>query len=406
MRRSATSSAAPNTTCSALELLYPRATSSSAWRVPYCGPPSPPVSNPRRLVPSSSPHLLLKRSAYCPRRLSPPRRRPSSMEHLDPHALVTRFDDRLKEHVDAYLGHDVPPQLHAAIRHAVFGSAGRLRPLLCLAVAHSYPDADGDLALSAATAVELIHCASLVHDDLPCFDDADTRRGRPTVHVQYGESLAVLTGDALIVMAFEALTGPSSTPHAISRLVPWLARATGPAGGIVAGQAWEAEPDVPLAGYHRAKTARLFEFAVMAGALAGGAAPGPWRRFGRAVGMAYQAADDIADHAGASDRLGKPVGQDDAHHRPNAVRREGIRKAMRGFEKALERAHRSIPHPARPELPAACLLILRKRVLEWFPHATDTTQPRPAKPPRLWSQSAGELTAHHAEREPPTRVES
>lgn len=293
------------------------------------------------------------------------------MPSLDPAALAASFETTLARHVQEHYAHDVPPRLAAALHHAVFdGAAGRLRPLLCLAVAHAHDQPDVELATSAAVAVELLHCASLVHDDLPCFDDADTRRGRPTVHVRHGEGMAVLTGDALIVMAFDALTRSTDAMPARQRLVAWLARAAGPAGGIVAGQAWESEPDVPLAGYHRAKTASLFEFAVTAGALAGGSDPQPWRRFGRAVGMAYQAADDIADQAGSSERLGKPTGQDHTHGRPNAVRETGITAALRSFERALDRAYHSIPPVIDTELPAACLLALHKRVLGWFAHAT------------------------------------
>ena len=107
-----------------------------------------------------------------------------------------------------------PPLLAAAMRHAVFPGGARIRPQLCLAVARACGDAHPALADAAAAAIELLHCASLVHDDLPCFDDAATRRGQPSVHAAYGERLAVLAGDALIVLAFQTLAAAARAGHA------------------------------------------------------------------------------------------------------------------------------------------------------------------------------------------------
>ena len=123
---------------------------------------------------------------------------------------------------------ECPPQLAAALRHAVFPGGARVRPRLCLAVAHACGDGEPALADSAAAAIELMHCASLVHDDLPCFDDADTRRGRPSVHKAFGQPLAVLTGDALIVASF-ALLGRSipSSPARAGGLISLIAAAVG-----------------------------------------------------------------------------------------------------------------------------------------------------------------------------------
>ncbi|MBN1774707.1 MAG: polyprenyl synthetase family protein, partial [Deltaproteobacteria bacterium] len=123
---------------------------------------------------------------------------------MDEREQVERLLERA---VVGMTGAGCPPKLAAALRHAVLGGGNRLRPRLCLAVAAALRPADFAAAEAAATAVELIHCASLVHDDLPCFDDAPTRRGRPSVHRAFGEPLAVLAGDALIVAAFDTLTG-------------------------------------------------------------------------------------------------------------------------------------------------------------------------------------------------------
>ncbi|MGF1455437.1 MAG: polyprenyl synthetase family protein, partial [Alphaproteobacteria bacterium] len=191
---------------------------------------------------------------------------------------------------------DAPPKLASALRHAVFPGGARVRPLLCLSVAQACGDDTPDLSEAAACAVELLHCASLVHDDLPCFDDADTRRGRPSVHRAYGEPLAVLAGDGLIVLAFETLARAGVADPA--RLVPLLLTIGGAVGmphGITAGQAWESEPDVKLETYQRAKTGALFAAATMVGAAAAGVDPAPWRTLGAKIGEAYQVADDILD---------------------------------------------------------------------------------------------------------------
>ena len=167
---------------------------------------------------------------------------------------------------------------------------------LCLAVARACGDGDPAAADAAAAAIELLHCASLVHDDLPCFDDAGLRRGKPSVHVEFGSPIAVLTGDALIVLAFEALAqGAARDPSRMSILLSTIAQSVGSPNGIVAGQAWECEAAVPLTDYQRAKTGALFVAATVAGAAAAGAAAEPWRMLGEKLGEAYQVADDLRD---------------------------------------------------------------------------------------------------------------
>lgn len=234
-----------------------------------------------------------------------------------------------------------PPRLRAAMRHAVFPGGARVRPQLTLAVARAC-GADPAAALPAAVAVELIHCASLVHDDLPCFDDAPLRRGRPTVHVRFGEALAVLTGDGLIVAAFDELA--RGLPSAqIGKAVVLLASAVGADGGLVAGQAWEDEPDAELVSYHRAKTGALFEAATGLGALVAGADPSQWRRLGAAFGEAYQIADDIADRTATVADLGKPVGQDLAHARPSAIAELGLSHAQARLDAIRHYAPELVP---------------------------------------------------------------
>ena len=237
-----------------------------------------------------------------------------------------------------------PPGLAAAMRHAVFPRGARVRPRLCLAVAAACGDSDPAAADAAAAAIELLHCASLVHDDLPCFDAAATRRGRPSVQAQYGAPLAVLAGDALIVLAFQMLAwGTVATPSRLGPLVLSVAQAVGMPSGIAAGQAWESEPDADLAVYQRAKTGALFAAATVMGAAAAGADPHPWRAVGETLGEAYQIADDLLDAVASPAESGKPVGRDAALDRPSAVRRHGIDGAVDLLEAMSAAAAAAVP---------------------------------------------------------------
>jgi geranylgeranyl diphosphate synthase type II len=203
---------------------------------------------------------------------------------------------------------------------------------------------DPQLSEGVAVAIELMHCASLVHDDLPCFDDASTRRGRDSVHFAYGEPLAVLTGDALIVLAFQTLAAAASqSPLRLPALMQIIASCVGMPSGIVAGQAWESESRVSLMQYQRAKTGALFVAATSAGALSAGADPRQWQALGDCLGEAYQVADDIRDVMGHTDLLGKPVGQDAQHDRPNAIANLGLSGAIFHFESLIQAASDAIP---------------------------------------------------------------
>ncbi len=242
-----------------------------------------------------------------------------------------------------------PPLLAAALLDAVFPGGHRIRPQLCLAVSRACGD-DRLAATPAAAAIELLHCASLVHDDLPCFDDADTRRGKPSVHARFGTPLAVLAGDALIVLAFETLAREAAADR-LGSLLSIVAAAVGAPGGIVAGQAWECEAAIPLVDYQRAKTGALFVGSTMVGAAAAGAEPEPWRMLGEKLGEAYQVADDLRDVLCDADELGKPVGQDAARRRPNAAAQLGVGGAKARLEDLVRAATGSIPAcPGRSEL--------------------------------------------------------
>lgn len=256
-------------------------------------------------------------------------------------------------------GAGAPPLLASALHYAVFPGGHRIRPTLSLAVAAACGDRFPRETDAAAAAVELLHCASLVHDDLPCFDDADTRRGKPSVHAQFGEPLAVLAGDALIVLAFETLAREIA-PSRLAPLVAIVAAAVGAPHGIVAGQAWECEAAVPLTDYQRAKTGALFVGATMAGAASAGVDPEPWRALGDRIGEAYQVADDLRDVLCTADELGKPIGQDAARTRPNAAALLGIGGAKARLEALVAAASSSIPDcPGRAALSAAIELQTR-----------------------------------------------
>jgi geranylgeranyl diphosphate synthase, type II len=241
-------------------------------------------------------------------------------------------------------GIEAPPTLSAAMRYAIFPGGARIRPRLCLAVARACRADDQRLSAAAAASIELMHCASLVHDDLPCFDDAAIRRGRPSVHKAFGERIAVLTGDALLVLAFQAVARASErNPSRLGSLIGIIARAVGAPNGIIAGQSWECEPSVSLAKYQRAKTGALFAAATALGACAAGYTGGDWQPLGARIGEAYQIADDIRDVISNEGELGKPTGRDAALDRPNAVNRLGIAPAVERLEDLVAAAIKSIP---------------------------------------------------------------
>jgi geranylgeranyl diphosphate synthase type II len=266
--------------------------------------------------------------------------------------IPTRIERSLKQALSSADVSTAPAKLTAAMHHAIFPGGARIRPRLCLAVAAACGDDRPQLSDASAAAIEILHCASLVHDDMPCFDDADIRRGKPTVHVVYGEPLAVLAGDALIVMAFEIIARAAAVaPARLAPLTLAIARSVGAPHGICAGQAWESEEEIDLDAYHLAKTGALFAGATMAGAASAGADPSQWRRFGERIGSAYQAADDIRDVVATPEEIGKPVDQDEAHHRPSLVAELGVEGAVDQLKVLIGEAVDSIPAcPGREQL--------------------------------------------------------
>jgi geranylgeranyl diphosphate synthase type II len=257
---------------------------------------------------------------------------------------ASRIERALLSAMERARADGAPPRLAAAMYYALFPGGARIRPRLCLAVASACGEDDPAIVDAAAAAIELLHCASLVHDDLPCFDDASTRRGKPAVHRAFGQPLAILAGDGLIVLAFETLArGAAAAPQRLSALMLTLARAAGMPAGMVAGQAWESEPHADLAAYHRAKTGALFAAAAMMGAVASGADANAWRAAGELIGEAYQVTDDLRDALGNVADLGKATGVDWALGRPSAVRQLGVDGALDRLAQLVAAAVGAVP---------------------------------------------------------------
>ncbi len=268
-------------------------------------------------------------------------------------AWSTERLDRVEQALSRWVPASAPAGLGEAMRYAVLDGGKRLRPLLVMAAAEAVArEADGmalraqtnGAALRAACAVELIHAYSLVHDDMPSMDNDVLRRGKPTVHVVYGEAMALLAGDALQALAFELLTPddgtvPAATQATLCRL---LARAAG-FDGMAGGQAIDltsvglALTEAQLSTMHRLKTGALLQGSVMMG-LACAEAP-PLARdalaaYGAAVGLAFQVVDDILDVTADSVTLGKTAGKDAAHDKPTYVSLLGL-AASQAYAQAL-----------------------------------------------------------------------
>jgi geranylgeranyl diphosphate synthase type II len=265
--------------------------------------------------------------------LGPQQRRVESL-------LASRMDD---------IARRAPPRLAEAMRYSLLDGGKRLRPVLCLAFADAVARASGGggpPADDAACALECIHTYSLVHDDLPCMDDDDLRRGRPTSHRVFGEAMAVLAGDALLTDAFALVASGPAAEHALrGRLCAELALAAG-AGGMVGGQVLDIADDRPaelgyLTRLHRLKTGALIKAACRMGAIAGGADEATLAAadtYGDAVGLAFQIADDVLDVTASAETLGKPAGADAAAGRFTFPAVVGLERARAMAEEHVARA--------------------------------------------------------------------
>ena len=242
-----------------------------------------------------------------------------------------------------------PSRLIKAMRYAVLGGGKRLRPFLTVETARALGRVD-EGPVRAGAAIECVHAYSLIHDDLPAMDDDDLRRGRPSTHRAFGEATAILAGDALQSLAFEILADPKTDPSPAIRaaLCGGLARAIGFA-GMVGGQALDIEaekataphPIGEIARLQAMKTGALLCFSVEAGSRLGGASPAAsaaLEAFGRAVGAAFQIADDILDAEGDAAALGKRAGKDAARNKATLVEALGLDGARRELARLVEEA--------------------------------------------------------------------
>lgn len=276
----------------------------------------------------------------------------------------------VEQALDALVPLDTPAQLGAAMRYGVLDGGKRVRPLLVLAAAeavHGNPVA----AMRAAVAVELIHAYSLVHDDMPCMDNDILRRGKPTVHVVYGDAQAMLAGDAMQALAFEVLTPDDGSiePALQAKLCGLLARAAGQE-GMAGGQAIDLASigrpldEAALRDMHRRKTGALLQASVMMGAACGEATPhqrAALSDYGGAIGLAFQVVDDILDVTQDAQTLGKTAGKDETDNKPTYVSVLGLDAARAHASFLCEQAHAALARSGLRD--AARLGLLADRIV-------------------------------------------
>ena len=253
--------------------------------------------------------------------------------------------------LDKYLtfGSGVPPDIVEPMRYATLNGGKRLRPVLVIAGAELF-GVGGEVVMPAACGIELIHTFSLVHDDLPCMDDDDMRRGRPTAHKKFGETLAVLAGDALLTYAFVLIAEDGSIPGVsadrVIRASREIADACGPA-GMVGGQVLDIrsegmELDMErLRELHRAKTGRLISVCLRTGAILAGASETDIEtvtRYADSIGLAFQIVDDVLDEIGDEATIGKPVGSDQARGKTTYPSLVGVESAQQTARSIVEEA--------------------------------------------------------------------
>ena len=277
----------------------------------------------------------------------------------------------VEEALESWVPAEAPAGLGLAMRYGVLDGGKRLRPLLVLAACQAV-EGDRGAALRAAVAVELIHAYSLVHDDMPCMDNDVLRRGKPTVHVQYGEAQAMLAGDAMQALAFEVLTPDEGVAPALqARLTALLARSAGHA-GMAGGQAIDLASighelsERQLRDMHRRKTGALLQASVLMGAACGQTAAAAWdalSAYGAAIGLAFQVVDDILDVTQSAETLGKTAGKDQNNNPPTYVSVLGLEAARRHALELRQQAHAALD---RSDLGSAAALLglLADKVVE------------------------------------------
>jgi farnesyl diphosphate synthase len=287
-------------------------------------------------------------------------------------AWVAREQQAVEAALSDWVAADAPAGLGEAMRYGVLDGGKRLRPLLVLAACEA-TRGSAAAAMRAAVAVELIHAYSLVHDDMPCMDNDVLRRGKPTVHVQYGQAQAMLAGDAMQALAFEVLTPDDATqvaPALQARLCALLARSAGHA-GMAGGQAIDLASigmsldETSLRDMHRRKTGALLQASVLMGAACGDTGDRAWKAladYGAAIGLAFQVVDDILDVTQCSETLGKTAGKDEHHDKPTYVSLMGLDAARRHSFELRDEAHAALARSGLTD--AARLALLADRIVD------------------------------------------
>lgn len=279
---------------------------------------------------------------------------------------IRSFFDAVRPAIDAALEellpseHISPSELHRAMRYSVMAGGKRLRPALCVA-AYGIYHGDYRPILPVASALEMAHTYSLIHDDLPAMDDDDFRRGMPSCHKRFGEATAILAGDALLTLTFETIAScPHFEPGRLNQAIVRLARALGTRDGMIAGQVLDLAAEGnelsvrELEEIHRSKTGALLSTSVWIGAWLAGAAPyelDALLRFGQKIGLAFQIVDDLLDVTESLETLGKMAGKDEERRKATYPALLGLEQSRRSVRELTEQARDAVmPLGRRAEL--------------------------------------------------------
>ncbi|CAL5187990.1 unnamed protein product [Lathyrus oleraceus] len=335
-----------NTWVSPNSLLRQTITTKHQTLVPFLAIPISSITNQqttRNLVSSFSSNKI------SPVQTSVDKKTEETLPNFDFNVYMLEKANTVNKALDESIALQEPVKIHEAMRYSLLAGGKRVRPILCIA-ACELVGGTAETSISSACAVEMIHTMSLIHDDLPCMDNDDLRRGKPTSHKVYGEDVAVLAGDALLSLAFEhvAVSTEGVPPEKVVRAIAELAKSVGKE-GLVAGQIVDLESEglsnvdlETLEFIHLRKTAALLEASVVMGAIVGGGSEDEieiLRKFARCIGLLFQVVDDILDVTKSSEELGKTAGKDLVADKVTYPKLLGLEKSKEFAEKLVKDAH-------------------------------------------------------------------